>query len=138
MVGIRAHRPSAAMVVALIALFVALSGSATAAIVAKARFALNAGKLQGRTAAQVAAMRGAPKFTLVGREFRIAAEGELHMTVTCPSGARAIGGAWSVDLNGAATPIQNAPESESVWRFELRNLRGDGPAVGTAYAVCVS
>jgi hypothetical protein len=136
-IGIRMRRPSAAMVVALIALFVALSGSATAAIVAKARFALNAGKLQGRTAAQVAAMRPPTAVTLVGREFRIAPDGVLHLTVTCPNGSRAIGGAWSVDLNGAAIPIQNVPVSESVWRYELRNLRGDGPAVGTAYAVCM-
>jgi hypothetical protein len=82
-------------------------------------------------------MRPPTDVTLVGQEFRIAAGGELDMAVTCPSGARAIGGAWSVDLNGAATPIQNAPESASVWRFELHNLRVDGPAIGTAYAVCV-
>lgn len=51
-------RPTAAMAVALLALFIALSGTAIAAapIVAKARFALNAGKLQGKTATQVAGM----------------------------------------------------------------------------------
>jgi hypothetical protein len=135
--GIGGRRPSAAMVVALLALFIALGGTATAAVVAKARFALNAGKLQGKTAAQVAAMAGGPNVTLVPKEFRIPPEGQLQVDVPCPAGARAIGGAWAVDLNGIATPLQNAPLSASVWRFDLRNLRGDGPAVGTAYAVCL-
>jgi hypothetical protein len=42
----------AAMVIALLALFFSLTGSGlAAAVVAKARFALNAGKLQGKTRA---------------------------------------------------------------------------------------
>ena len=62
----RFHLPSPAMVLATIALFVALTGTAVAAgIVAKAKFALNAGKLQGSTAAQVAAMPG-PASTAAG------------------------------------------------------------------------
>ena len=55
----RLRLPSPATVLASIALFVALTGTAVAAgIVAKAKFALNAGKLQGNTAAQVAALPG--------------------------------------------------------------------------------
>ena len=57
--------PSPAMVVAMLALLVALSGTAVAAgIVPKAKVALNSLKLQGKTAAQVAALAPAP--TTVG------------------------------------------------------------------------
>jgi hypothetical protein len=55
------RRPSPAMVVALVALFVSLSGTAVAAgvpLAKRALFASNSGKLQGRTARQVAAMPG--------------------------------------------------------------------------------
>ena len=59
MKGIRL--PSPAMVVAMLALLVALSGTAVAAgIVPKAKVALNSLKLQGKTAAQVAALAPAP------------------------------------------------------------------------------
>ncbi len=53
--------PSPAMVVAMLALLVALSGTAVAAgIVPKAKVALNSLKLQGKTAVQVAALAPAP------------------------------------------------------------------------------
>jgi hypothetical protein len=56
----RIRRPSPALVVALIALFVSLSGTAIAAKpVARALFANNAGKLQGSTRAQVIASAAA-------------------------------------------------------------------------------
>jgi hypothetical protein len=59
--------PSPALVVALVALFVALSGTAVAAgVVPVARFAANAGKLQGKSAAQVARIAG-PANTLSGK-----------------------------------------------------------------------
>jgi len=57
----RIPHPSPALVVALLALFVALSGTAVAAgIVPRARLADNATKLQGKTPAQVAALAPAP------------------------------------------------------------------------------
>ena len=58
----RFRYPSPALVVAVLALFVSLSGTAVAAGVVpmakKALFANNAGKLQGKTLQQVAALPG--------------------------------------------------------------------------------
>ena len=63
----RTNRPSPATVLASIALLVSLSGTAIAAVpvAKKALFAKNAGKLQGKTARQVAAIPG-PATTLNG------------------------------------------------------------------------
>ena len=59
---LRLRTPSPALVVAVIALFVALSGTAVAAGVVpmakRALFANNAGKLQGKSARQLAALPG--------------------------------------------------------------------------------
>jgi len=68
----RLHRPSPALIVALVALFVALSGTAGAVVTQavplakRALVADNAKKLQGKTAAQVAAIPG-PATTLGGK-----------------------------------------------------------------------
>jgi hypothetical protein len=66
----RIKLPNPAIVLASIALLVSLSGTAIAAgavpLAKKALFANNAGKLQGKTAAQVAAIEG-PATTLDGK-----------------------------------------------------------------------
>jgi len=130
------------MVVALLALFFSLTGTAVgAAIVAKARFALNAGKLQGKTAAQVAAMPSpaASARALVSvatREFfALPGEGTIE-PVSCSAG-RAVGARWQLVRGGQAVPVSIEETSETTWRFEIRNLRADGPASGTIYLICV-
>ena len=136
------RRPSPALVVAALALFIALGGTAFAAekIVARAKFALNAGKLQGKTAAQVAAMaRPTPapqlSFSTAQQEFRIGVEGRATMNVSCGS-RRAIGGAWNTSGESIISVTQHYGLDASTWRFEIVNQRGDGPAVGNVIAIC--
>ena len=66
---LRLRAPSPALVIAIIALFVSLSGTAVAAGVVpmakRALFANNAGKLQGKSARQIAALPG-PATSLEG------------------------------------------------------------------------
>jgi hypothetical protein len=137
------------MIVALIALFVSLSGTAIAAKpVARALFANNAGKLQGSTRAQVIAAAGAalrqPPVTsvrglvsVVDREFFALPGSGTTETVSCTSG-RAISAYWTTVADGEGVPINIAPASESSWRFVIKNLRADGPARGTISLVCVA
>jgi hypothetical protein len=133
--------PSPAIVLAAIALFVALSGTAVAAgIVAKAKFALNAGKLQGNTAAQVAALPGpasaaAGLVTTRTTSFSIGANNARSFTASCQSGEKAVSGGYTTD--GALLSGPTAPTSDGVsWQVFVVNI-GDSSASGTAYAVCV-
>jgi hypothetical protein len=137
----RFRLPSPAMVVAAIALFVALSGTAVAAgIVAKAKFALNAGKVQGNTAAQVAALPGpastaASLVTTRTTSFSVGAGNARSFTASCQSGEKAVGGGYTTD--GALVSGPSAPTADGAsWQVLVLNL-GDSGASGTAYAVCI-
>jgi hypothetical protein len=129
------------MVIAVIALFVALGGTAVAAgIVPKAKVALNALKLQGKTAAQVAALPG-PATSAAGLvatrtvSFSVAGGGIQQVTAACQSGEKAVGGGYST--NGAVLEVQTSPSSDGAsWQLTLVNI-GDSSASGTGYAVCV-
>ena len=143
------RRPSPAMVVAAIALFISLTSTAVAARpVARALFANNAGKLQGKTRAQVvadavAAVRPPAVTTVRGlvssasREFLALPGSGTTETVTCTSG-RAISVYWTTTGDGAAVPTNITPTSESAWRVIVTNLRTDGPARGTITLVCLA
>ncbi len=133
--------PSPATVIATIALFVALSGTAVAAgIVPKARYALNAGKLQGQTAAQVAAIpspasSAASLVSTKTTSFSINAQDATVVTVTCDSGQKAISGGYTTSqavLQGSTAPSGDG----SSWQSVLINI-GNTTASGTAYAVCL-
>jgi hypothetical protein len=143
------RRPSPAMVVALIALFVSLSGTALAAKpVARALFANNAGKLQGSTRAQVvsaaaAAVKPQPVtsvrglVSVVSREFFAVPGSGTTESVSCTSG-RAISAYWTTLADGEGVPVSITATNESTWRFIIKNLRADGPARGTVSVVCLA
>ena len=143
------RRPSPAMAVALIALFVSLSGTALAAKpVARALFANNAGKLQGSTRAQVvaqaaAAVKPVPVTSVRGlvstasREFFALPGSGTTEPVSCTSG-RAISAYWTTVADGEGVPVRITPTSESSWTFIIKNLRADGPARGTITLVCLA
>ena len=146
----RIRRPSAAMVVASIALFVALTSTAVAQgpVVRRALFANNAGKLQGSTRAQVIAQAvravPAPQVTsvrglvsVVNREFFALPGSGTTEPVSCSSG-RAISAYWTTVGDGEGVPVSITPTSETTWRFHIKNLRADGPARGTISLVCLA
>jgi hypothetical protein len=133
--------PSPATVLAMIALFVALGGTAVAAgIVPKAKFALNAGKLQGKSAAQVAAIAG-PATTAAGlvttrtTSFSVPGNDARSVTASCEAGEKAVGGGYTTDgvlLSGPTAPTGDGAS----WQLLVVNI-GDSNAAGTAYALCL-
>lgn len=137
--------PSPAMVVACLALMVSLSGTAIAAnpIVRRALFADNAGKLQGRTAAQVAALPGpassaAGLVTIKTGSWSLGPGGFGDFTVPCDAGQKAIGGGWE-DPGGWGHSWDDRPSPDgSTWRIAI-NVPPMAPAAqtGTVYAVCL-
>lgn len=139
----RIPRPSPALVVALLALFVALSGTAVAAgIVPRARLADNATKLQGKSAVQVAAM-AAPPTSLAGyvtvktASWSLSPRQDNDFTVACDSGQKAIAGGFD-NPNGLAFSFDNRPSADGgSWRVYLANPSDSAGASGSLYAVCL-
>ncbi len=135
--------PSPALVIACIALFVALGGTAIAAAppVKRALFAKNAGKLQGKTLAQVAALpgpasRAADLVSVKTAPFSLAPGGEGSFTIPCASGERAVSGGFTTP--NFVVSVDTLPTSDgSGWQIYLINLSSSQAAAGTLQAVCL-
>lgn len=146
----RALRPSPALVVATIALFVALGGTAGAVVsqvVPRAKVADNAKKLGGKTYAQVVAAAAAQAaktpgpassaaglVTIKTGTANLGVDGQGEFTVTCDPGQKVAGGGFTSD--GAVFNLDSFPASDAAWRLYLVN-GGSGPANITLYATCV-
>jgi hypothetical protein len=157
------HHPSPALIVALVALFVSLSGTAVAAGVVpmakRALFANNAGKLQGKTARQVAALPG-PATSLEGLRasdiaempspastaaslvssssapFALAPGEEKDFSAQCPSGAKAVSGGFTTP--NAVFSADTRPTADGAgWTLYLVNISSSLSATGNVQAVCV-
>jgi hypothetical protein len=135
--------PSPAFVVALIALFVALSGTAVAAgVVPLAKRSLKADdalKLQGRTAAQLAALPG-PASSAAGlvstktATLAVPADEGRQGVIACDRG-KIVGGGFNSEEGVFA--MESRPISDTTWSFFLGNLSDTRQADVTLYAVCL-
>ena len=133
--------PSPAIVIACVALLVSLSGTAIAAtpVVKRALFANNAGKLQGKTAVQVAELPGpassaAGLFSTKTGADSIAAQSGREFTIGCDAGKKVVSGGYST--SGPVLAFDSRPTSETTWGMYLLNA-GDSGANVSLYAVCV-
>ena len=141
---LRARKPSPAMVVALVALFVALSGTAVAAgvpaLAKRALVADNAKKLGGQTAAQVAATPGpaSTAASLVSTKtgaFNLAASAAGSFSLSCDAGQKTLGGGFtSAQFVLSADPTISA--DGATWTVLLLNF-GTTPASGSYYVLCL-
>jgi hypothetical protein len=155
----RSKRLSPAFVVAMIALFVALGGTAGAVVTAtvplakRALVADNAKKLGGQTstqiaaqasrAAQTAAQAPGPASTAAGIVSTtsqsigtFAPNQEAAVSVVCAGGKKVIGGGFSSD--GAVFSFDSHPANDTTWRMYLVNGDETQPAPNvTVYAICI-
>jgi hypothetical protein len=146
-------RSTAALVVAMLSLFVALSGTAGAVVSAavplakRALVADNAKKVGGQTAAQIARQAGAqpgPASTAAGLvtvktgSWSLATNAGNDFTVACDSGQKAVGGGWD-DPGGWSHSWDDRPTSDGAgWRVYI-TTGSDAPGTqsGGLYAVCL-
>ena len=134
--------PSPAMVVACIALLVASTGTAVAAspVVKRALYANNSGKLQGKTAADVAGLPG-PASTAMGllsvktQAASIGADNGQEFTIGCDAGKKVVSGGFS--STGAVISFDSRPTSDTTWGMYLANLSSSQGANVSLYAVCL-
>lgn len=148
----RISRPSPALAVAVVALFVALSGTAWAvgsAIVPLAKRALvadNAKKLNGQAPAALvsqAAQQPGPASTAAGLvvvktiPYALAPKQQNDYTVQCDAGEKAISGGLN-ETAGTAVPFDTRPGADGAsWQIYLANFNETTPASGTVQAVCL-
>ena len=147
----RLPRPSPAMVVALIALFIALTGTAVAAgVVPLAKRALvadNAMKLQGKTLSSLIVNAGnlpSPANTAAGlvtikvAQWSVNPGRGVDFTTACDSGQKAIAGGWD-DPAGYAHEWDSRPAADGgSWRLYM-SVSPEAPATqsGGLYVVCL-
>jgi len=153
------RRLSPAFVVAMIALFVALGGTAGAVatqavpLAKRALMADNARKLGGKTSAQIvsqaskaaqaAARAPGPASTASGLVTTVSqsvgtfAPGqEADVSVICAAGKKVIGGGFSSD--GSVFSFDSHPANDTTWRIYLVNGDETQPAANvTVYAICI-
>ena len=150
-------RPSPALAVAMVALFVALGGtagavvSATVPLAKRALVADNAKKLGGQTSAQIisraaseAASAPGPASTAAGLVTTtsqsigtFAPDQEAAVSVVCAAGKKVIGGGFSSD--GAVFSLDSHPANDTTWRVYLVNGDETQPAPNvTVYAICIA
>jgi hypothetical protein len=147
-------RPSPALVIAVLALFVALGGTAGAVVTAtvplakRALTADNAKKLNGFTANQIAtagaragaetpgpASTAAALVSVKTSTTSIAAGSDGEFTIACDSGQRVAGGGFASD--GSVFNLDSHPASPSSWRVYLVNGSETEAAAVTLYATCI-
>jgi hypothetical protein len=137
--------PSPALVLAAVALFVALGGTAVAAsavpLAKRAFSADNAKKLGGKTAAQIASLPGpatsaAALVTTKTAAYSLNAEEGKDVIVACDAGRKAIGGGF--ESNGIVISLDSRPMGDgAAWAVFVQNIHTSQAFSGTAYAVCL-
>jgi hypothetical protein len=140
---LRPRGVSPALAIALLALFISLTGTAVAAgvVVPLAKRALvadNAKKLGGKTAVQVAALapRRAPNVVVKTAPWSLAAGAEQDFTTTCDAG-KAVTGGYDNPV-GAALAFDTRPTADGGGWMLFLSASSSAAASGTLFVVCVS
>ena len=161
MLGLK--KPSPALVIALLALFISLSGTAVAAgIVPLAKRALtadkaklatkakladtanNAKKVGGQTAAGIItqaagtpgpASSAAGLVTVKQAADTIQPNTGREVVIACDAGKKVLSGGWST--TGDAFPYDSHPVGDTGWAVWLGNGPSSAPAPVTLYVVCI-
>lgn len=157
--GRRFKSPSPALVVALIALFVALGGTAGAVVTAtvplakRALVADNAKKLNGFTSTQVAKAGATAAVAAVAQalpaaatglistqsaSFSLAPNAEQAVTASCGAGSKALGGGFINPTTALVLSAGSTPTSDGTgWTEDLINLDSSTTGSGTVVATCL-
>lgn len=157
------RRPSPALIVAAIALFMSLSGTAVAAgvvpLAKHALFANNAGLLQGRSAREIASIPG-PATSLNGltadeiadapspastasalvatstAPFALAPGQERDFLAQCPVGSTALSGGFAT-ADGVLAADTRPTSNGTGWMLHLINRSNTVSAAGNVQVVCL-
>jgi len=153
--GMWSKRPSPALVVAMIAMFVALGGTAGAVatqavpLAKRALSADNSKKLGGSTKAQLMAQAAAKSaqtpgpastagglVTIKTQNAQLPADGEQLLGISCNTGQKVLGGGFST--NEVVFGLDSYPSNATTWSVYVANASTTAPANIVLYATCIS
>ena len=152
-------RPSPAFVIATIALFVALGGTAGAVVTAavplakRALVAENAKKLGGQTSAQITAKATAAALaqspagarpstsaaalvSIKTASASIGADDAAGFTIACDAGQKVLSGGYSSD-GPVQEFVESHPSNDTTWSMGLINFDASAGHSVSLYAVCI-
>jgi len=155
--GLKMRRPTPALVVGMIALFVALGGTAGAVVTAavplakRALVADNAKKLGGQTSAQIvsaaatqAGQAPGPASTAAGlvttksAAFSVSPQQEQIVTATCDAGSKAVGGGFNNPSNALVLSAGSFATADGAgWTEDLINVSSSSAGSGTVTVQCL-
>jgi hypothetical protein len=155
--GLKMRRPTPALVIAMIALFVALGGTAGAVVTAavplakRALVADNAKKLGGQTSAQIisaaatqASQAPGPASTAAGlvttktAAFSVSPQQEQIVTVTCDAGSKAVGGGFNNPSSALVLSAGSFATADGAgWTEDLVNVSSSSAGSGTVTVQCL-
>ena len=155
--GLKMRRPTPALVVGMIALFVALGGTAGAVVTAavplakRALVADNAKKLGGQTSAQIvsaaatqAGQAPGPASTAAGlvttksAAFSVSPQQEQIVTATCDAGSKAVGGGFNNPSSALVLSAGSFATADGAgWTEDLINISSSSPGSGTVTVQCL-
>jgi hypothetical protein len=157
------RRPSPALVVAVVALFMSVSGTAYAAgvvpLAKRALFANNAGKLQGKTVRQIADIPGSATdlnglveedlaampspastasalVTVNTAPFALAPGEQKDFSAQCPGNAKALSGGFTSPNHVLSEDSRPTPSGNG-WTLYLVNMSSGSSATGDVQVVCL-
>lgn len=149
------RRPSPAFVVAMVALFVALGGTAGAVVNAavplakRALVADNAKKLGGQTPSQIVSQAASqassapgPASTAAGLvtiktvSNTLAADAAAAYEIACDAGQKVVSGGFSAD-GPVQEFVESRPKTDTTWSIGLINFDPSAGHAVTLYAVCL-
>jgi hypothetical protein len=133
----RMKRPGPAFVVALVALFFALGGTAgavvTAAVPLAKRRSWRTTQRRSAVSRQSRWRSGSPPQARARASLAADAEGEF--TVACDGGQKVLGGGFT--STGSVFSFDSYPASDTAWRLYLANASASAGASVTLYATCL-
>ena len=159
--NLRMKRPSPAFVVAMVAMFLALGGTAGAVVTAavplakRALVADNAKKLGGKSAAQIGAAATAAALsqspagarpassaaslvTIKSVPFSVGAQSEQVVTATCDAGSKATGGGFSNPTSALVLSAGSFATADGAgWTEDLLNLSSSSAGSGNVVVTCM-
>jgi hypothetical protein len=155
--GLKMRRPTPALVIGMIALFVALGGTAGAVVTAavplakRALVADNAKKLGGQTSAQIvsaaatqAGQAPGPASTAAGlvttksTAFSVSPQQEQIVTATCDAGSKAVGGGFNNPSSALVLSAGSFATADGAgWTEDLLNVSSSTAGSGTVVVQCI-
>jgi hypothetical protein len=130
---LKSVKPSPAMVVACLALFVALGGTAVAA---RQYLITSTDQIKPSVLSELTASSRGLDVEIYGPEVSIKAGGIGVARAECPSGEHLVTGGYEANLSPGGVLPKSSPQGPSAWMLLIDNTGATKPSTARAQALC--